>query len=399
MLALIPWAAAYGQFNALLPDDLYLDAIRSILEGRQSDAIDSLTRLIKTEPQHAGALLDLAIIQCQLGRSDEAQRLFLAIETKFSPPPGIREVISRYRAQGCIWLPHQHVSVQLGRGSDSNVNQGSTNSTFSIGTGDYAVGLQLLPDYLPKRDGFTALATDYARDIDPDGTVAFGQFRARRDDKLSSYDTSSVMAGVEHPWRFADWKIRGSGILTLTTLGGRLYQRQTQLQARVLPNTPLPSSLQLSMVSGVAHSEYPGLTGFDSNIFELRGVLDYRTDHAEMQAVFGYLFDEALGKRPGGNRNGSIASLQGRVLIGGILPGELAWTRLTWQGSSVYSPGLIDVIRRENTSVWRGTLVIPVDDRQSIDIDWRDIHNVDNLSIFKYDSRLLQISWKWRKSW
>src|SRR6185437_15823876 len=74
--------------------DLYLDAMKSIAEGRQDDADDTLTRLIEHEPQHAGAWLDLAIIQCELGRAAEAERLFTIIEARFSPPPGIEEVIA-----------------------------------------------------------------------------------------------------------------------------------------------------------------------------------------------------------------------------------------------------------------------------------------------------------------
>ena len=60
---------------------LYQDALQSLAEGRKNDASKALVRLIEQEPKHAGAWLDLALIQCSLGHAEEAERLFANIET------------------------------------------------------------------------------------------------------------------------------------------------------------------------------------------------------------------------------------------------------------------------------------------------------------------------------
>lgn len=63
--------------------DAYLEAMRLIANGQKQDASDALTRMIQQEPEHAGAWLDLAILQCEMGRAEEAERLFAEIVARF----------------------------------------------------------------------------------------------------------------------------------------------------------------------------------------------------------------------------------------------------------------------------------------------------------------------------
>lgn len=399
ILILTVCAPAWGD-PLQLPQDLYLDAMRSIADGRQTDASNALTHLIEREPHHAGAWLDLAIIQCQLGHADEAERLFQAIESRFSPPPGILEVIARHRAQGCAgWQAHSRLAVALGRGSNSNVNQGASNPYFSVGNGDYRVDLQLLPEYLPQRDQFTMLSTEYMRELTSDGSLGFIQFQTYQNDVLTHYNTTSLIVGLEHPWRFANWQIRGSGILAVLGLGGQLYQKQTQVQARILPPLPLPDRLQFSMVTSLAHVEYPTLAKFDAYTWEARGVLTYRTEQSQAQAALAYLADQATAERPGGDRQGWSANLQGRTRLAENLFGELGWNRQDWRSQSAYSPGLIDQVRHQETQVLKGALIFPVAARQAVHLDWREVQNVENITLFQYNSRLIQVSWQWQGAW
>lgn len=395
-LLLATGTSAYSQ-TKLAQQDLYLDAMRSIAEGRKDDASDALTRMIEQEPQHAGAWLDLAIIQCELGHADEAERLFHIIESRFSPPPGILEVIARQRTQGCKgWQANSHASLMLGRGTDSNVNQGASSPNFSLGNGDLRIDLQLLPEYLPQHDQYNLLSAEYTRDLTPNGSVGFVQFQARQNDALTRYNTASAAVGLEIPWRIANWGVRGTGTLGALTLGGKLYQKQTLLQARVSPPVTLPDSLQFSIVAGLTHVEYPTLTDFNANTLELRSLLSYRTERTQTHASIGYLSDRAAGARPGGDRNGWYASLQGRTRIKGDVFGELGWTGQTWVGQSAYSPGLIDAVRHQQTQIFRGALIVPVTDRQSVHLELRQVRNNENISIFQYNDRQLQLTWQWQ---
>ena len=77
-LLLVTGAPAYAQTSPA-QKDLYLDAIQSITRGQRQDASRTLRYMVQQEPEHAGAWLDLAILQCKLGYAQEAERLFAEI--------------------------------------------------------------------------------------------------------------------------------------------------------------------------------------------------------------------------------------------------------------------------------------------------------------------------------
>jgi hypothetical protein len=154
----------------------------------------------------------------------------------------------------------------------------------------------------------------------------------------------------------------------------------------------------LSVAGGLTQVKYLTVDAFDSITLELRSVLAYRTERAQAEASVGYLSDRASSTRPGGDRVGWHASLQGRTRLAHEVFAELGWTRQTWLNESAYSPGLIDQIRYQNTQVLRGALIFPVAERQAIHVEVRQVRNAENISIFQYNSHQLQVSWQW-KNW
>ncbi len=378
--------------------DLYLDAMRALSEGRPNDASNTLTQMLEQEPQHAGAWLDLAIIQCQLGYTEEAERLFQAIESRFAPPPGIMEVIHSHRAKGCKKPSSDSFFIMLGRGNDSNVNQGASNPNFSIGSGSSQIDLVLLPAYLPQQNQYTFLSTNYARNLNAAGDVGYVQFRARQNDSLTQYDTTSLLFGLEHPWRWGGWSGRSGGSVGLLTLGNQLYQKQTQVQTRLFPSLSfLPSEkMQFSVLGSLAHVTYARLSNFDSNTLELSGQLAYQGDKNYAVANVGTLFDRGEVGRPGGNRRGWFVSLQNQMKINEKLRAEFGWTQQNWFSQFAYSPGLIDQKRHQNSQLLRAALIIPLQAKHSLQIEWKEVRNHENISILQYNSRLLQVSWQWQ---
>jgi hypothetical protein len=374
--------------------DLYRDALRSITEGRRDDASDTLKRVIEREPLHAGAWLDLALIQCALGHAAEAERLFEAIEQRFAPPQEIRTLIQQARAGGCSsWEPRAQYSLMVTRGIDQNVNQGADSAVYQPSGSDG--GLVLLPDFLPKHDQYSVLSADYIRDLTPNGSQGFVQFQDRRNDRLHAYDTAALFAGIDTPWRYDNWKLRTTASVGLTTLGGALYQRQAQIQGQLMPPLPLPETLQLSLHTGLTHVDYTTLDNFRGNTAELRGKLVYRSGNHYASASLGLLNDRASQDRPGGNRHGSLLALQWRQLLPALSTGELGYTRQTWRSQSTYSPGLIDTVRNQTTQVWRAALTYPLSNSQNLLLEARRTQNQESISIFQYNDRQLQLSWQW----
>ena len=377
---------------------LYQQAMQSLAEGRKQDASDQLLRLVVKEPLHAGAWIEVALIQCELGHAEEAERLFATVETRFNPSRDILEVIASARDSGCKrWQPVSSLGISFGRGIDQNVNQGASTSTFVIDRGGL-IELPLLPDFLPKHDQYSVLSANYTRDVTPNGSIGFVQFQQRRNDQLRQYDSGSLFAGIAAPYRFGGWTLRSTGMLGLVSLGGRLYQRQLVAQARVTPPLSLPSNTQFSLMGGLTHTEYLTLSNFNSNTGELRGQLSYRKDELSGGASWGYLQDNPIGQRPGGKRHGTFTSLVARRRWDGTLTGELGYTRQNWNGELPYSPDLlIDQVRTQSTQVLRATLSYPLFGNHSLQLEARVVRNKENISIFQYNNRQLQLSWLWQQ--
>jgi hypothetical protein len=377
--------------------NLYQEAMVLIGEGRYDEARLALERLVSTEPEHAGAWLDIAMLHCSMGNAREAEALFDSIEARFSPPPGIREVIAQRRALGCKGEKQNvFARLRLGRGFDSNVNQGARSPNFSIGAGNSLINLVLTPEFTPRSDHFTLFSGDFAKALSSSGTLGFVQVQARKYDTLSKYDLNWLLVGIEQPWKVGGWGLRGTGAFGLVTLDGSSYQRQSQLQLYAAPPLSLPTGWEGGIAGGWTNVTYPSLSSFDSQLWESRGMLTYRSDRTFVQASAGYAFDRGSDQRPGNDRSGSIASVTGRLRLAGNILGELSWSLQNWRGKQAYSPGLIDQRREQSTRLWRAAMIFPITAGHALHAEFRDVRNHENISIFEYDGRVFQLSWQWQ---
>jgi hypothetical protein len=375
---------------------LYQEALLALGEGRRTDASRALRRLIEQEPRHAGAWLDLALIQCSLGNGDEAERLFATVETRFNPSRDILELISQTREDGCHpWTPNSSLALSFGRGIDHNVNQGASSSTLKLGDGSFE--LPLLDDFLPKKDGYTVTGLDYLRDLTPNGTIGFAQLQSRRNDSLRQYDSSSLFGGLESPWRFGSWAVRSTLVAGMVSLGGHIYQRQAQGQLRVAPPLSLPNNTQFNLMAGYTFTDYRRLANFDARTLELRPELSHRRGSLYAGASLGLLSDHGNSLRPGGKRHGQLLNLLVRRPLATDLSGELAYTRQTWRSARAYAPELlIPQIRDQATQVLRATLTYSINKNQSLLFEARGVRNRENIDIFQYNNRQFQLSWRWQ---
>ena len=393
LLGALSCAPAYSQQQPAAPSEadlLYDKALQSIAEGRKDDANATLQRVIDMAPSHAGAWLELALLQCSLGNQAEAERLFSIIELRFDPPPGIVQLIANTRTAGCAGAqPLSQYSITVARGIDQNVNQGSTRD---LGLTE----VDLSPEFRPQHDQYTMLSGEYLRDLGANGALGFVQFQGRRNDSLHKYDSGALFAGAEMPWRLGDWSVRGTALAGFITLGGKLYQRQYQAQARVGPPVPLPYSLQFHVLGGLSYASYVTLQNFDSTTGELRGMLSRRSGSTSVNASLGVQHDKAADARPGGDRRGWSSSLQWRHRHGNGLTTDLGYNTQTWKGNLPYAPGVIAQVRDQTTHVLRATFIYPVSRNQNLILEARQVINKENIPIFQYNNRQLQLSWQWQ---
>lgn len=385
-------------FPPVQQEELYVSAMKALADGRPDDATRLLMRFLEKEPQHAGAWLDLAISQCELGHGVEAERLFVEIERRFAPPPGIVEVIQGHRARGCHPLPagkRDLLSLALGRGYDNNVNQGASSAFFSTGSGANYLQWQLTPEYLPKADGYSLLSADYSGNLGQSKLLGFAQLRVRRHDHEHEQDMTSALAGLEQPWQLGQWRGRATAGLSALQLNGHYYQRQAQVQLRATPPVDLPDALEWSLTSGLSHVTYPTRTKYDANTVELGSTLNYRDNVRQALAGVGVLSDHGQAGRLGGNRDGWYGNLLLYSNLGERFSGQLGWTRQVWRGASVYSPNVIDLVRRQDTRLLTASVSMQLPAHHSLQLEWRSTQNRENISLFQYNSRSLQLTWRW----
>ncbi|MDL2356714.1 MAG: tetratricopeptide repeat protein [Pseudomonadota bacterium] len=388
-----------GSAAAATPDavnQLYLEAVRLMTEGRTVAATAALEHLIEIEPQHAGAWLELALNHCTLGHPLEAERLFREIELRFAPSAGILDVINSQRRRGCQpWQPKSARSVTLARGTDSNVNQGASNPVFVTGSGAERIENLLSDSYLPRRDSYLQAGFEASRELEPRGTVGFAQLRTRHHDRYSDQDTNAVLVGVDRPWGAGRWNARTMASLSLVSLGGQLYQRQLQLQARSALPLALPEQVELTVSAALGRTTYLTRHSFDASTGELSALLNYRADANAAQGALGLLVDRGEAARLGGNRHGWYASGQLQRQLSARVSGEAGATWQDWRGQTIYSPGLIEAVRSQSTRQWRAALGVAVSAQHSVQLEWRHVQNRENISLFQYNSQVVQLNWRW----
>jgi tetratricopeptide (TPR) repeat protein len=379
--------------------DLYAAALRALGEGRLEEAAALLQRVVEREPRHAGAWLDLAISQCELGNAAEAERLFSSLERRLAVPAGIEDVIARYRATGCGKTPARQGGVWLlaaTRGHDDNVNQGASDPRFTIGTGSTRTEYQLDPSFLPRADDFSQLAASWLRPLGNADSDVIVQAYTRRHDSVRTQDTASVLAAVEHTWKPFAWRLRGTAAVGYVALDRTLYQRQQQIQARLAPpSARLAPGIELAATASYSHVAYPTRPAYDGNTVEIGGIFGYRSGFGVAQATLTRLHDDSAADRPGGDRKGWFGNLQWSGDVTSRLGVEAGLSHQMWRSDAIYSPNLIDTRRRQDTTTVRAAGQWQLQPHYNLVLEWRGTFNRENISLFQYNSRALQLSLRW----
>lgn len=397
LLAALLAGPAAADYAPIEQEQLYLGALRALADGRPDLAAPLLTRFLEQEPRHAGAWLDLALSQCELGNAAEAERLFREIELRFAPPPGILEVIANHRLSGCRELQPLPASWQLAlsQGHDNNINQGASDPLFHFTGGDGQTAYHIDPEFLPRPDNYTQIGADYLRPLNNHGTLAILQGRWRVNQQVHQQDSASLQTGLEHTWYWGLWRSRATATLGWVQLDHQLYQRQRQLQLRLTPPLALGEHGDVALTAGLNHLSYPTRPQYDTTVAELGGALNYRGARGQANLSLGRQSDRGGPDRPGEAQHGWYGSAQWYTLLGDSLQAELGLSHQRWRSSTPYLPGQIDLVRHQSNTVLRGALTMPLRPHHNLVLEWRHTRNKENISLFQYSSSSVQLSWRW----
>jgi hypothetical protein len=382
--------------------DQYLQALKAMNEKRHIDARNLLEKLVDSEPQHAGALLDLAIMQCSLGNKPEAERLFGLMITRFSPPPAILEIINLHRASGCVQkTPEMTVNFSLEKGYDTNANQGASNSIFTFGDINNPVSLQLLPEYLPKPDHYSSAILDLSKDISDNKTIYF-QLRGKHYDVLSNFNSIGLAAGIEDQFSIKDWSIHPSASVNFLTLNQTLYQKQATGRLKFdIPAQP-GAAVKFNVIAALSRLLYPSVKNYNGTNLDLRFIATRQATNYFANFSAALTQDVGNDQRLGGDRKGwSLGAFLRNGVPFTMLARqpytEFGWQHQRWQSEKAYLSGLIDTKKYQKNTIYRAALGFPIDQESSIQLEYRRIINHETISFLSFDSRQVQLSWQWQK--
>ncbi|MGF6543195.1 tetratricopeptide repeat protein [Paraburkholderia youngii] len=315
--ALVSHAVAqtpYGLFDQTIDEDLQAQAEAAMSDGDRQRALLLLNEVVRRDPRQAGALLDAAILYCQLGERTRSQETLARIEAKYDVPPAIEKLIVFYRASACTPSgPRPQLIASVGAGVTSNANFGPSNPVVTFAPSAPVNSLTLAPESLAHGDQYIESAVQGELPISsvPGLTLLAGltnrQYRSQhsfdqRSATIGLADRTSVMRGELYNQLTAD----------MLWLGTRVYQRDIGWHA----NFWLPPSAWRSMLARggldltVLDSAYPGNSLYDSVYVEVRAAFQARIgERTSVQLFVGPAWDKPLNGRPGGSQHGYSAWL------------------------------------------------------------------------------------------
>ncbi len=341
----------------------------------------------------ATEMLELGMEHCRRGQAAQAKAVFQAIREQLDPSRAQLEAISQLEATGCpVPRPSSDLRwiVQVGGGYDTNVNQGILSRYMVLGAGTREIELELGDAYKPVASPFGLVGLDASFRI---GDLAVGQvsLQQRSNANLSALNLTTIAAGVIRPFILLDRPGRIQFDMGEARLGGNRYQQMETAGVQwVLNESKLPWLANIATL----RNRYLTQPDQDSQLTEA-GI--WREQMVgQTFGVFGgasALFDNALRNRPGGDRTGyrfqlGLTSVWQEWLI------QPRLNILRWRSSEVYSPGLLDVVRRHQLTQVGLQFTRPIAQDQQLVVEWRMNDARDSITLFSYRGQSLGIYWR-----
>jgi hypothetical protein len=340
----------------------------------------------------SGEILDTAVEHCRRGEREQAAAMFAAILDQLEPPPGIARVVRDLQATGChgsFLAEARGLRVQVGGGWDSNVSQGITARTLTIGAGGNAIDLQLDETYRPRSSTFVQASVDYSLPVPVAGLTVRGGLAQRHNASARAFDLSSASLGVAKDIRVAGETVRAQAEHAEVWLGSVHFQRSDSIGAQWLGSTPQWAWLGHVLASRASYITQPSQ---DARLYEAGFLLERRlSPAASVYGQFAWQVDNAAGPRAGGDRKGYQARVGALLLAEGWQFRPQAGYA-SWNSEDLFAPGLLDT-RRENRLT---QLVLqaerPITPQTSLVLEWSGRSSRDTIALYRYKAQVVTVT-------
>lgn len=327
----------------VINDDLEAQANAEMAAGHAQQALELLDELVARDPRRAGALLEAALLQCQLGERDLTRQTLARIESSYKVPPAIEKLIQVYKTNTCVpsaRKPQLIASVRAGVTSNANFGPSDPNVTFADTAPLHA--LILAPSSLAHSDQFleSSLQGELPVRFVP-GLTLFAGLTQRQYRDLHDYDQRIASIGAAHQYTFGHGTIENQAAADVFWLGSRLYQSDVSWHTGYwTPPAAFRSSLARAGVDFTAtYTSYPGNSLYNGVRFELRAAMQARIGaRTTVQLFAGPVWEAPSGSRPGAARHGYTAWLALDYDVGRYGQFEAVLQRRTLIDSTAYDP-------------------------------------------------------------
>jgi hypothetical protein len=389
--------------SAVAADETDMEAVtRAIIGGDIPAALKMLRRMEQTAPENAGGLLDVAMLYCEAGQSDDAERVFQLLETNYAPPPSIQQLIDYTRQIGCARPPPRRLTLNYGisAGYTDNVNAGPSSSTIRLPDAAPVRELTLLPSYLARADAFIGFEAAGEFQMPSENQLTLiGGLRARQYFSEPQFNYQQLLAGVSARQVISDraWDglLAGSALM----LGGHLYETALNAQAgfwgEAIERQGRPARNGVDVLASVL--QYPQNRSYDALLLELRGKSQWQLrDDTTVLGAVGLVVDASLRDRVGGNRTGVMFSLRTETRLSEARQLNMHLQQYMLNDANVYNETLFGDLKRTPTS---GFLSIRLQQKLNLQDsvyiqltrNWRE----DAIPLFRMGSTVLQLGYQW----
>lgn len=391
-LASVGWAQSVTERSlAESPETkLYEAALSAMHADNLPQAIELLELLVRTTPRHAGAWLDLAEVYCRSGREAEAHTTLVRLKSQH---PGIAEkvdVLSPLVLRACAPVPLRSVVsnsfLEVGSGTNSNVNLGSIQRDLMVGPIDSPLLLTLSRDSMPRADSFI--------DFKGGTSVTFGNsdriaatITARKYATQTQFNELITSLDWRHQLTAGPWQTVLSAGHKWTLINDKVYAQTLQVGADLFtPVSVLGGRVSVGLsLSPTRYAEASALNVFST----LAGVGIQWPSGAQIEAV--WRENAAAHNRPGGDAVGyQIKGRYERTLGQGWRAGMHGQTQ-AMQDKSILFPGLFNLRRKQQS--WSLVARVEHDLAPSwiTGIDFSNFSQTDSIPILSFKGHELKL--------
>lgn len=301
-------------FEQIINDDLQAEAQVAISDGHRERALALLNELVQRDPRQVGALLDAAILYCQLGERTLSLRTLARIEAQYEVPPPIEKLIVYYRASSCTSDGSgPQLTASVGAGVTSNANFGPSNPIVTFAPGAPLNSLILAPEGLAHSDQYIESVVRGELPISAvPGMELITGLSDRQYRSLHNFDQRVVTIGVADRRSFTHGELYNQLTTNMLWLGTRVYQRDIGWHGNfwLPPAAWRPVFTRGGLDVTVVDFAYPGNSLYDAVYFAVRAAFQAHVgDRTSMQLFVGPAWDKPYGGRPGGMQRGYSAWL------------------------------------------------------------------------------------------